>query len=490
MGPFIVKNTLGEGGFSKVKRGVHEETGEQVALKILKAGALDESARKQVEREITALMRVEHPNVLRLRHVDWKAKYPKTDGSYDTVLLLVLELARGGELFEFLSFTGAFEEAIARTYFHQLVDGLIHCHAQNVVHRDLKPENLLLDENFALKIADFGLSGTMDMSSNMYTQCGTIGYMAPEMAGGAAYDARKVDIWSTGVIVFIMIAGFPPFQKPSVSDWWFHKLKNNRHDLFWRAHSRTVYFSDDLKDLINKMLCPDPSLRISMEQIRETPWWKGAVIDREQVYSELLQRKQQVDQEKLREKMEKHARENGAAVGVTAMEGVTAADRDLGDETFPDMPPSMEFFSHGIGKGAAAGADLGVEMGMGGDMMDNSGMGFEDETESHAEAQPFEEISACYTRLESPCGAGLLYSKVLAFVRAATKDYSAKESQFKVKAKVLTENGLLVFTAQVLKDPAGKTHHVVLQRLGGDGMQFRAIFAQLRAQMKEMLVTP
>jgi len=307
LGHYIVKETLGEGGFSKVKLGVHEKTGEKVALKLLKnKSKLTKPVRKQVEREIAAMSNIDHPNVLRMKEVDWECIYTKKNGKKQNVILIVLELATGGELFEFLSFTGCFEESIARTYFQQLMSGVEFCHSKGVVHRDLKPENLLLDDEFTLKLADFGFSNIICAAHKlMFTECGTPGYMAPEMPKGKGYDGAKADIWACGVILFIMLAGFPPFQKPSPSDWWFNKLSNNKHALFWQAHSRSAYFSDQTKDFINKILNPDPEKRISIADMKKHPWWKGATITKTSLVAELNRRKATVDSVKNKEKEKK-----------------------------------------------------------------------------------------------------------------------------------------------------------------------------------------
>jgi len=230
----------------------------------------------------------------------------KKNGKKQNVILIVLELATGAELFEFLSYTGFFEESIARTYFQQLMAGVEFCHAKGVVHRDLKPENLLLDDQFTLKLADFGFSNVVCAAHKlMFTECGTPGYMAPEVVKGKGYSGTNADIWACGVILFIMLAGFPPFQKPSLSDWWFNKISNNKHALFWQAHSRSAYFSEPTKDFINKILTPDPEKRISIADMKKHPWWKGATISKSSLVAELNRRKATLDQVKNKEKEKK-----------------------------------------------------------------------------------------------------------------------------------------------------------------------------------------
>ena len=123
IGPYILGDTLGEGGFAKVRLGRHEATGEMVALKILKPKLVKANTRANVENEIAAMRKLDHPNVVNLKHVDWEADY-EDGGKQTKIILVVLELASGGELFDFLSFSGCFEESISRTYFQQLIDGV------------------------------------------------------------------------------------------------------------------------------------------------------------------------------------------------------------------------------------------------------------------------------------------------------------------------------------------------------------------------------
>jgi len=310
IGNYVLGDTLGEGGFARVKLGTNKLTGEKVALKVLAKKNLDTSSTefKQVKREIDALTILQHPNILRMYEADWNARYPKADGEFQDVLLIVLELAGGGELFDFLSYTGAFDERIARTYFQQLVNGLKECHSQGIAHRDLKPENLLLNSEFVLKLADFGFAHFQgsNVSHVMKTECGTKGYMAPEVLSGKSYD-ESADLFAAGVILFIMLAGFPPFQIANKTDWWFNKLMSDKHSLFWKAHERTAYFSDAAKDLINKILSPDPSKRITIEQIEGHDWFKGPVLSAEELREDLSTRKVQVDANKSREKANKKA---------------------------------------------------------------------------------------------------------------------------------------------------------------------------------------
>lgn len=184
-----------------MKAGTDERDGRQVALKILNKPALTTSVKKQVEREITSMTKVQHPNVLKLIEVLIDVPNPSS-ASREDVIIMVLELATSGELFEYLSFTGNFDDPLARTYFQQMVDGLVACHSNGIAHRDLKPENLLLDSQFSLKVADFGLASVVDesiaaMKRVNFTQCGSEQYMAPEVLNSSSgYNAFACDVWS------------------------------------------------------------------------------------------------------------------------------------------------------------------------------------------------------------------------------------------------------------------------------------------------------
>ncbi|ETO33799.1 Protein kinase domain containing protein [Reticulomyxa filosa] len=312
MGDYIMGATLGIGGYAKVKLGVHKTTGEKVALKIMFAdenGKMNDSKKKQLDRAVELLSKVDHDNVLKLLSYDKDGQYPEVDGTTTPCMYMSLEYAGNGELFDYLMFTGYFDEDIARSYFHQLIDGLNAIHSMGFAHRDLKPENLLLDDNFTLKIADFGFATTFrkdDIEIKMKTACGTKGYLAPEVLKGKKYE-ESVDIFAAGIILFITFAGcdffffimffapffffffFPPFNDAIPTDWWWNRLENgwkerasgklldrkqewSKHGLFWAAHERSRKFPQNLKDFLLKMLHPNPEERPTIEQIRKENW--------------------------------------------------------------------------------------------------------------------------------------------------------------------------------------------------------------------------
>ena len=310
---YIMGETLGKGGFSKVKLGLDPSTSPptRVALKLLNKSSLSSSTShlRQAEREIAAMSAISHQHVLQLRDVRWSAKYTKKSGVCYDVILLVLELATQGELFDYLSYTGAFHETLARTYFHQLIDAVGYCHSHAIAHRDLKPENLLLDHTFELKVADFGLSNSLITPTGqhrlMHTECGTLAYLAPEVLARKGYDGSAADVWSCGVILFIMIASFPPFQQPSLNDWWFNKLATGRPHLFWAAHVRSAAFSPALQRFLTALLEVDPSKRMTIARMVEDEWFCGETLSTERLYEEMRKRREEVDVHKMRERAEK-----------------------------------------------------------------------------------------------------------------------------------------------------------------------------------------
>jgi len=344
IGDWVLGDTLGMGGYSKVKLGIHKKTGQKVALKIMMAdesGKISDSKKKQLIRELNVMKKVKHENVIQLIEFDENAEYPESNGDKTKCIVTVLEFAAGGELFDFLMFTGCFDEKASRSYFHQMINGLNAMHKLGIAHRDLKPENLLFDENYTLKIADFGFATSfVDESQGkaqrikMKTACGTKGYLAPELLKGKKYT-HKCDIFALGIILFTTFAGFPPFQNAVETDWWWDKLSKghkyivasekqkyqkdkDKHvaagkakiDLFWKAHERTKQFDSVLKRLLESMLHPYSDYRYDVKHIQQHPWYKGAVYGKDELKKYLQQRVRTVVKERAL-KIKKQLEEQG-----------------------------------------------------------------------------------------------------------------------------------------------------------------------------------
>ena len=177
---------------------------------------------------------------------------------------MVLEYA-GGELFDYIVSHGRMPEDRARRFFQQMLCAVEYCHRHKVVHRDLKPENLLLDDNLNVKIADFGLSNIMTDGNFLKTSCGSPNYAAPEVISGKLYAGPEVDVWSCGVILYVLLVGRLPFDDDHIPSL-FAKIQRG---VFTIPH----WIPADAQALIRKMLQVNPVQRATIEEIRQDPWF-------------------------------------------------------------------------------------------------------------------------------------------------------------------------------------------------------------------------
>ncbi|KNA15023.1 hypothetical protein SOVF_102020 [Spinacia oleracea] len=250
---------LGRGGFAKVYHGRDLRNGKSVAVKaVSKQKIFKGNLTAHVKREVSIMRRLRHPHIIRLHEVlATKSK-----------IYFIMEFAKGGELFAKVS-KGRFSEDLSRRYFHQLISAVGYCHSRGVYHRDLKPENLLLNENWDLKISDFGLSAVKDQTKSdgmLHTMCGTPAYVAPEILAKKGYDGAKVDIWSCGIILFVLTAGYLPFNDTNLM---------NLYRKIYRGDFRCPKFmSPELKNLLHRLLDINPDTRITIQEIIDDPWFK------------------------------------------------------------------------------------------------------------------------------------------------------------------------------------------------------------------------
>ncbi|KAJ0985784.1 hypothetical protein J5N97_004140 [Dioscorea zingiberensis] len=258
VGKYEVGRTIGEGTFAKVKFAQNTETGESVAMKVLdRATIIKHKMADQIKREISIMKLVRHPHVVRLHEVL----------ASRTKIYIILEFITGGELFDKIVRHGKLSEADSRRYFQQLIDGVDYCHSKRVYHRDLKPENLLLDSLGNLKISDFGLSALPAQGvSLLRTTCGTPNYVAPEVLGHKGYDGAIADVWSCGVILYVLMAGYLPFDDVDLMTL-YGKIEK-------AEFSCPSWFPVGAKYLINRILDPNPASRIRIEDIRNDEWFK------------------------------------------------------------------------------------------------------------------------------------------------------------------------------------------------------------------------
>ncbi|CAK9441811.1 uncharacterized protein LODBEIA_P56790 [Lodderomyces beijingensis] len=256
IGKYQVIKTLGEGSFGKVKLAQHLTTGQRVALKIINRKTLAKSDMQgRVEREISYLRLLRHPHIIKL--------YDVIKSKED--IIMVIEFA-GKELFDYIVQRGKMPEDEARRFFQQIIAAVEYCHRHKIVHRDLKPENLLLDDQLNVKIADFGLSNIMTDGNFLKTSCGSPNYAAPEVISGKLYAGPEVDVWSAGVILYVMLCGRLPFDDEFIPAL-FKKISNGVYTL-------PNYLSSGAKHLLTRMLVVNPLNRITIHEIMEDEWFK------------------------------------------------------------------------------------------------------------------------------------------------------------------------------------------------------------------------
>ncbi|XP_077421841.1 serine/threonine-protein kinase SIK3 homolog isoform X2 [Vanacampus margaritifer] len=256
VGHYEIERTIGKGNFAVVKLATHIITKAKVAIKIVDKTQLDDENLKKIFREVQIMKLLKHPHIIRLYQVM----------ETERMIYMVTEYASGGEIFDHLVAHGRMAEKDARKKFKQIVAAVHFCHCRNIVHRDLKAENLLLDHNLNIKIADFGFSNLFSRGQLLKTWCGSPPYAAPELFEGKEYDGPKVDIWSLGVVLYVLVCGALPFDGST--------LQNLRARVLSGKFRIPFFMSTDCEYLIRHMLVLEPSRRLTMEQICKNKWMR------------------------------------------------------------------------------------------------------------------------------------------------------------------------------------------------------------------------
>lgn len=359
-GNYLLLQTLGEGEFGKVKLGVHKEWGEEVAVKLIKRDRVasngqlningppkDPTKISKVEREIQVLKEVRHPNIVRLYEVIESDRY----------IGIVLEYASGGELFDFILAHRYLKSKDACRLFAQLISGVNYLHEKKIVHRDLKLENLLLDRNRNVIITDFGFANNFGQKDNdlMATSCGSPCYAAPELVvQDGLYNGSAVDVWSCGVILYAMLSGYLPWDDDA------NNPEGDNINLLYKYIMKTSlafpdYIEAEPRDLLNKMLVPDPTKRIDLEGVMNHSWlapyrelFKFTVEDLERAAIEQQSKKRQVYRQHMAQQAAMAAQQQQQQQQQASQGGMPAGAGD-----FPSSSVSM---ASGLGATQAAKA--------------------------------------------------------------------------------------------------------------------------------------
>ncbi|KAI8870682.1 Pkinase-domain-containing protein [Ramicandelaber brevisporus] len=255
IGGYTIVRTLGTGSFGKVKLARHDLTGCMVALKFINRSRVTKSEMVgRVRREIQYLRLLRHPHIIKLYEII----------TTPADIILVMEQGHG-ELFNYIVKRGRLPEPEARKYFQQIVSAVDYCHQRKIVHRDLKPENLLLDSAMNVKIADFGLANLISDGEFLRTSCGSPNYAAPEVVSGRLYAGPEVDVWSCGIILYVLLCGRLPFEDENIPEL-FRKINQGNY-----AEPQNV--SDQVRNLLSRILKVNPLERYTIAQIKSDPWF-------------------------------------------------------------------------------------------------------------------------------------------------------------------------------------------------------------------------
>ncbi|KAM3228856.1 hypothetical protein ACQJBY_060045 [Aegilops geniculata] len=419
VGKYELGRTIGEGTFAKVRFAKNTETMEPVAIKILDKEKVQKLRLvEQIRREICTMKLIKHPNVVRLHEVmGSKAR-----------IFIVLEYITGGELFDTIYTNGRLKEEEARKYFQQLINAVDYCHSRGVYHRDLKLENLLLDAAGNLKVSDFGLSALTEQvkaDGLLHTTCGTPNYVAPEVIEDRGYDGAAADIWSCGVILFILLAGFLPFEDENII-----ALYKKISEAQFTCPS---WYSTGAKKLITRILDPNPATRITIPQILEDPWFKKGF--KPPVFADKYE---------------------------TSFDDVYAAFGDSEDQHVKEetehKPTSMNAFEL-----------ISLNQGLN---LDNL---FEAKEEHKRE-----------TRFTSQCPPKEIISKIAEAARPLGFDIQKKNYKMRMENPKAGRKGNLNVATEVFQ-VAPSLHVVELKKAKGDTLEFQMFYRSLSTQLKDVV---
>ena len=256
VGNYTLQRTIGQGTYGRVRLATHRLTNSRVAVK-----QIPKEHVANLTREIHHHRRLHHPHVLQLFEVIQTESH----------IWMILELCAGGELYDYIIERGKLSESEARSMFGQICLGVAYIHDQGIVHRDLKLENILLDEHHNIKLSDFGFTREYQGHQLLQTKCGTIAYSAPEVLAGMRYVGPEIDVWSMGIILYVLLCGYLPFDDENdfMMQW---KIMHEEADI-------PATLSDEARDLLASMLQKDGSRRLTIREILSHPWFRACTTN-------------------------------------------------------------------------------------------------------------------------------------------------------------------------------------------------------------------
>jgi serine/threonine protein kinase len=431
IGKYELGKTLGKGTFSKVKYGLNTENNQAFAIKIIdKSQLAKEHMEEQLKREIAIMKHLKHDHIVQMKEVLQTAKH----------IYIVLDLITGGELFDRIVAAKRFDENTGRKYFQQLINAIYYCHQQGIAHRDLKPENLLLDGQDRLKVSDFGLSNLQQRgndSAMLQTVCGTPNYVAPEVLKEKGYNGFNADVWSCGVILFVMLAGYLPFDDPNMNAL-FNKIERGEFRM-------AKYFSNDVKDLITKMLVVDPAKRMSLDEVIATPWFRVGWDDAK--FQEMKTNVSKI--------MPSAAQCNEAIVDASMSEGPSSSATSPSEETAEKQPT------------VTAGLDAF-------DIVSRLTSGSLNPLMSGSL-----NVIRRATRFIAVGATDTVQAKVMEALEKAKSNPKAKDGSLEIKGFINSAKGLLTYHLEILPLVAQGLVLVEIRRTRGDTLDFHEFFRYL-----------
>lgn len=241
-----------------------------------------------LKREAFVLKSFTHENIIAVKEFHESTELEVTSKKTMKVAILVTELAENGDLLGLIQKHGRLPEIVARTYFRQIIDGLAYLHKNNIAHRDIKPENLLLDENYCIKLADFGNAEKFTADQGSMKIVGTPAYFSPEIHEKIPHCVQSADLFAAAITLFSMVCGCTPFEFAKQTDVVYRLLIRHEHDRFWRHFERYIQkqdpefrFQQSFKDLLASIWEFNPEKRFTLEDIQSHEWMQGEVLSKQ-----------------------------------------------------------------------------------------------------------------------------------------------------------------------------------------------------------------